>query len=347
MLTPSDFGNPLLGPERGEEIEIGFDAGLLDDRMQLEFTYYRRATKEAIVSRPIRPSMGFPGTQFVNVGEIQAGGTEAVINFQVMRGPGFRWDITPVFSTMWNNIADMGGLKQIVALGFGGSSRNQYHVEGFPVGGFFDIKVLSADFISGTSGPVHNAMCDSGTGIAGREQGGAPIPCAGAPEVYYGQADPAYTMVLNNTFTWGNWTLRASADLKGGMHIQPDYLASSAQRHDERLIRQDNAIWTALRLHGARGGQNISYGDFAKLRELTLRYQLPEALAGTIGAERASLSVSGYNVVTLWQKQGLYTDFGSRLHDIEGAAPNKDNGGVAMGGWPPASRLTMRMNIQF
>ena len=40
MLTPSDFGNAELGPERGEELELGFDAGLLDDRMQVEFTWY-------------------------------------------------------------------------------------------------------------------------------------------------------------------------------------------------------------------------------------------------------------------------------------------------------------------
>ena len=347
MVSPQVFGNPDLGPERGEELEVGFDAGLLDERMSLEFTYYRRKTKDAIVARPIRPSIGFPGTQFINVGQIDAGGTETVVNFQAVRGSGLQWDVTPVFSTNWSRITDMGGLSQIVALGFGGSSRNQYHVEGFPVGGFFDIKVLSADFISGTSGPVENAMCDSGTGIGGREQGGDPIPCAGAPEVFYGQSAPAWTFVLNNSVTWGNWTLRASVDMKGGHHIQPDYLASSAQRHDENLIRAENAIWTALRLHGARGGQNISYGDFAKLRELTLRYRFSDAMAGRIGAERASISFSGYNVATLWTKQGKFTDFGSRLHDIEGGAPNKDNGGVAMGGFPPASRATVRVNVSF
>ena len=347
MLTPSDFGNAELGPERGEELELGFDAGLLDDRMQLEFTWYKRATKDAIVARPIRPSIGFPGTQFVNIGEIRAGGTETVVNFQVLRGSGLQWTVTPVVSTMWNRITDMGGINQIVALGFGGSSRNQYHVEGFPVGGLFDIKVLSADFISGTSGPVENAMCDSGTGIGGRDSGGAPVPCAQAPEVFYGQADPSYTFMLRNSLTWGNWTLRASVDMKGGMWIQPDYLASSAQRHDERLIRQDNEIWTALRLHGARGGQNISHGDFAKLRELSLRYTFTDALAGRIGAERASITFSGYNVATLWTKQGKFTDFGSRLHDIEGGSPNKDNGGVMMGGWPPASTATIRMSVSF
>ena len=348
MLTPSDFGNADLGPERGEELEVGFDAGLLDDRMSLEFTWYRRSTKDAIVARPIRPALGFPGTQFVNIGQIDAGGTETLVNFQVLRGSGLQWNVTPVFSTNWTEITDMGGISQIVAQGFGTSSRNQYHAEGFPVGGLFAIKVLSADFVSGNSGPVENAICDSGTGSGGREQGGSPVPCAGGvPEVFYGQTSPAWTFMLNSSLTWGNWTLRASVDAKGGHYIQPDYLGSEGQRHAERLIKQDDAIWTAIRKHGARAAQNIIHADFAKLRELTLRYTFTDALAGRIGAERASISFSGYNVATLWTKQGKFNDFGHTLQDIEGGSPNKDVGGVYMGAWPPASTATIRMNVSF
>jgi outer membrane receptor protein involved in Fe transport len=34
------FGNPDLRPEKGEEIEVGFDAGFLDERLGLDVTYY-------------------------------------------------------------------------------------------------------------------------------------------------------------------------------------------------------------------------------------------------------------------------------------------------------------------
>ena len=58
-LTPLAIGNPDLGPEVGRELELGFDASLLDDRVGLEFTWYSRVTKDAIVASPVRPS-GFP-----------------------------------------------------------------------------------------------------------------------------------------------------------------------------------------------------------------------------------------------------------------------------------------------
>ena len=56
-LTPLAIGNPDLGPEVGSEIELGFDASLIDNRLGLEFTWYDRTTKDAIVAAPVRPSV--------------------------------------------------------------------------------------------------------------------------------------------------------------------------------------------------------------------------------------------------------------------------------------------------
>src|SRR4029077_17760096 len=54
-VTPQNSGNPLLGPERGKEIELGFDAGFWNDRAGLEFTYYRKRTTDEILLRNNAP----------------------------------------------------------------------------------------------------------------------------------------------------------------------------------------------------------------------------------------------------------------------------------------------------
>src|SRR4029077_7313996 len=46
-LTPFNIGNPDLKPERGEELELGFDAGLLRNRISLSFTVYRQLVADA------------------------------------------------------------------------------------------------------------------------------------------------------------------------------------------------------------------------------------------------------------------------------------------------------------
>ena len=38
-MTPQSVGNPDLKPERGEELEMGFEAGLFN-RVGIDFTVY-------------------------------------------------------------------------------------------------------------------------------------------------------------------------------------------------------------------------------------------------------------------------------------------------------------------
>jgi TonB-dependent SusC/RagA subfamily outer membrane receptor len=75
-LTPLNVGNPDLKPERAEELELGFDAGMWDGRVSLGLTYYRQRIDDAILGRIVAPSAGFPGTQLVNAGKTRTAGLE-------------------------------------------------------------------------------------------------------------------------------------------------------------------------------------------------------------------------------------------------------------------------------
>src|SRR5690606_30560858 len=90
-VSPSNIGNPDLEPEKGEEIEVGFDLGLFDDRLGFEFTYYNQRTKQALIDAPVRPSMGFPGSQSLNVGEVANSGFEFALNATPVRRDNLNW----------------------------------------------------------------------------------------------------------------------------------------------------------------------------------------------------------------------------------------------------------------
>ncbi len=79
-VTPQFVGNPDLGPERGKEIEAGFDLGMFSGRVNVDFSYYDQKTTDAILSRNVAPSMGFSSTQFVNVGQVSNSGFEVGVN---------------------------------------------------------------------------------------------------------------------------------------------------------------------------------------------------------------------------------------------------------------------------
>src|SRR5947199_10085600 len=81
-VTPLFIGNPDLGPERGKEIELGFDAGLWNDRAGIESTYYRKKTVDELLLREVAPSIGFPpvspGGQYSNAGAVLNKGIEVL-----------------------------------------------------------------------------------------------------------------------------------------------------------------------------------------------------------------------------------------------------------------------------
>ena len=77
FVTPDDYGNPNLKAETGDEIELGFDASVLNGRVGLDFTYYNKTTRDALLSVDDPPSSGWtrpgrPTTAVATTAEIAA-----------------------------------------------------------------------------------------------------------------------------------------------------------------------------------------------------------------------------------------------------------------------------------
>ena len=183
-VTPLSIGNPDLRPERGKEIEIGFDAAALGDRLSLDLTYYRKRTVDAIVPRELPPSGGMPGVRLINVGEIRNSGIELLARATPWRGEGWAWDLSLNLATNDNVVVSLGDptLESLPA------GEYRAHRAGYPAGSWFERRVVSADMSS--TGAISNVKCDDGRGGA--------TPCAGA-DGSYGTADDAPFVYLGRT----------------------------------------------------------------------------------------------------------------------------------------------------
>lgn len=297
-LEPSAIGNPLLKPERSEELEIGFDAGFLDDRIQVVFTRYDRSVKDAMVNRPLPPSEGFSGSQIVNLGLIKAWGNEVAVNARVLDRQTLGWDVGLAFATMANRIESLGTLADGLASGFA------QQIPGFSISDLYYPKVLSADFVSGEFGAVTNLLCDGGRGPSGREMGGAPVPCAGAPFVRWGHSQPTWTLNVNQTVSIQRVRLHASVDAAGGhWHLDSTAPAAHTSYCTSKACRfQDDPIFMSYRAIG-RNPLGMYEAGFARLRELSASVTLPDNWVARVGANRGSLSVAGRNLAMLWTAQ--------------------------------------------
>jgi TonB-linked SusC/RagA family outer membrane protein len=354
ILTPTQFGNPDLGPEKGEELELGFDASVFGGRVGTSFTYYNRKTKDAIVGRTIPPSLwpGFAGDfaggiQFVNIGEIKGWGTETTLNINAIPEGPVRLNLDIAFTTQGNEIVDMGGVERIQ------EGRSRAHYEGFPIAAASDQYIISAEFVNGTSGAVTNILCDGGTGKRGLEIGGPPVPCDEAPQVVWGPTDPTRILNVAPTLTiFNDWRLTANIDAQWGHWVAYDFATARYTSHPSTKLNwlQDDALGMAY-ISQSRNGLGFSKAGFAKLREIALTYTVPATVAERFGASAANIRIGARNAARLWLQQESSGD--PRLKHFEPASdPEVSRGeyifaGESGGDGPPIPQWTVRVGVTF
>ncbi|MGH7482920.1 MAG: SusC/RagA family TonB-linked outer membrane protein [Longimicrobiales bacterium] len=299
-VTPDDPGNPDLAPERGQEIELGFDAGFLNDRIGLELTYYDQKTEDAILLKDFAPSEGFPGAQFVNIGALKNSGLELQLNALALDTRVADVDLTFNFSTNESEVLDLGG-EDFIPLG------SQRHQIGFPVAAWFQRKVVSADLDA--NGRAINLMCDGGrpatSGGPPLLLGGEPIPCDDAPRLYLGRSSPNYDGSFSTTVTlFDRVQLYALADFKYGQKYFDNNLRARCQIFLNCLENMFPERYDPARIAEMQSsGQFVSFvindAGFTRLREVSASYTLPASWAGWLGASQAAIRVAGRNL-HLW-----------------------------------------------
>ncbi len=364
-IIPENVGNPDLKPEVGDEIELGFDAGLLEDRLSAEFTYFRQRTLDALIRVPTLPSLGFPGFQFQNLGETRNQGIEIALNAQAYRSGNVGLDLSFTLASAKNEIVDLGPQDFVIQ----NVTEGQYMVPGFPIGGIFAKRVVSAElqglpiFNPTTGLPqrqrtiASSRMCEGGELVEGTNfsrGGGAAVPCDQAPLVYWGQPLPVWSGSGSVNLTlFQNLTLYGLVDfIQGRTWINGDIRSSAHSFFQTRAVVEGNdpIILSYLDM-GAEGRPQpgIMSGDFAKLRTISAQYRLPSAWADRLGASRMTFTAALDNVAILWW--GDRELFGVRAIDPE---RNDQTGGDTPGvdasvqeGWPMGRRLTTAIRLTF
>lgn len=325
-VSPGSFGNSDLKPERAKEVELGFEAELWN-RLSLDFTYYSKHTKDAILQQPTAPSGGFPGSQAVNVGETKNHGVEMQAAFQALAKRNLSWEILANLSTNKDEVVNLGGLP------FAGSTNLRSTV-GYPINAYWSRRVVSAD--RDANNVITNILCDGGPGNAA-------VACASAPEVFIGTGTPKVVGAFSNTITlWERFTIYGLVDFKRG-HL--NYNANEQLRcgtlaeYCDAFYNPANYETTFLAsITPTSRSQNIiapflQKASFFRLSEVSVAYQLPSQWARSLGVRGARISLAGRNLHTWTKYRGL---------DPESRAGASDQAIV-----PPLQRFVATLHLTF
>jgi len=298
-VTPENLGNPDLGPERTREFELGFDASMLSGRVSAEFTYYNATTRDALFPVLGIPSNGFAGSQVQNVGEVKSDGIELSTDVVILESTGFTWSAGMNLTTSHSEVTDMGGSAPF-SVGY-----EQQIQEGYAPPSFFGRKVLNPDALA-------DPEFESGA--------------------FLGQTFPSTILGLNTSVRIGeSFSLSALGEFNRGGHIvnATAYLntvreiwpvcdaaiAARAAGDLSGITARDRARC----LPGLRGyDQWIESGDFFKLRDVTITFQLPESLIPA-RVSSATLAVTGRDLFKSTDFSGLDPEV------IEGGSSGLEN----------------------
>lgn len=347
MIYIQNLENRELTWEKMYETNIGIDAGLYKERIQVSLDAYRRNAFDLI--GPIRTSgIGGEEVKIANYADMRSRGLEASISGELFRVDelSLRTQLTFGYNegvitnlknnpNVWSLVTPEGGPK-----------------EGYPYRGLFSIPFDGLDPETGS--PLFTNEDEEGG------QGNIYLQSQETAFLKYeGPVDPVFNSGWFNSISYKNFSASALLTYSGGHKIrltpafQTSYTDLDAMPNDflHRWVLPGDEENThipsildrmeAARLGGTYPYNNYNYssarvvdGDFVRLKQFSISYQVPSKRVNAIGFSNLSLSLVANN---LWL---IYAD--SRLN---GQDPEFfSSGGVAM---PVPRQLTLSLKTGF
>jgi TonB-linked SusC/RagA family outer membrane protein len=304
--------NPNLKPFTSTESEFGLDVRFFNNRLGLDITYYDQKTTNDILNASVSQASGFRSSS-VNLGQIGNKGIEFLLTGTPVKG-NFTWDVSLNFSKNKSEVISLiEGQKELQA-GDGPRTETVFikHIVGYPYGMITGIRQARD--------PQGNLVYD--------EENGAPI--AGTTFDIIGKGVPDFTGGINNSFTWKGLNLTFLVDFKSGGDIYSGTNVRMTQAGFTKRTLQGRAGEAPLTITGvspdgtgfkpftktltpgeaqnywgqlgSRAQENFMYdASYAKLRQLTLGYNIPSKIWGNAPIRGLMVSFVARNLAILYK----------------------------------------------
>jgi TonB-dependent starch-binding outer membrane protein SusC len=112
-LVPGQLGNQNLKPEISRETEAGFEMGFFNNRAGLDFSWWSRRTRDALVAQQFAFSGGFRALQLANIGRIEADGVEIGLKGTPIQRPGMELNLFANAALLNQRVGSLGGVPPI------------------------------------------------------------------------------------------------------------------------------------------------------------------------------------------------------------------------------------------
>lgn len=348
LSVASTLGNPDLQWEKTNQVDVGVDLALFQNRLTLIAEWYLKRTSGMMNSEPLPSSTGGYTSRKINAGTIRNSGVDLALNFQhhftkdwgLTAGINMNINRSKVIDLPVDNWA-----YSSAYYGGGNTPRPRLKI-GQSFGALEMYRALGLD--------------ERGDIIYDDVSGNGSIDAA--DKVIIDNLTPKFTGGLNLGVSWKNLSLFGQFSFTYGgkiYNLDEQLLRSTELGYDDVMKNKPDYIldrWTQENqssryprfVVGAHGAQNetgwndrpstlyLFDASFLKLNKLTLSYNLPQNWIQKLGMTSCSVYLSGENLFTLKNKK-------LNVPDPEAALTS----GIAQKGVPSPRSFMIGLDLTF
>jgi len=301
------LGDLDIVPERNQSTEFGADLRFINDRIRLDYAYYKTRVKDQIFTVGTAYSSGLSGITR-NAGDYEVFGHELLVSADIIRGNDFRWELILNWSTSEGKVLEIP--EDIEAIIFADS-------------GFAGItsEIRAGDKMGTLYGYKWRY-----------EDGQRYLDANGYPEIVLdervkvGNAFPDFISSLGSNFKWKGIGFNFLLEYKEGGDLYDSGLRNSIRNGNpmSTLVRDEEVVLSGVMDDGSGGyttnttpaliDQNyyrnsnvynraseilVQDASWVKLRNISLTYDLSSQFIKDLNMEKVSISASAGNIL-LW-----------------------------------------------
>ncbi|WEK34161.1 MAG: TonB-dependent receptor [Candidatus Pseudobacter hemicellulosilyticus] len=327
----SNMPNPNLKWERTTQWDLGVDLGLLNNRINLELSYYYKHTTDLLLSRPLPLSAGFSSVTD-NIGAVSNRGVDILVTTYPIQTNDFQWTSTINLGYNKSRVEKLDENASIDPI----TGKRQITTDGF-VG--YDILIREGDELSVFYGSKRAGIYD---GVPGNwDAKTMNIPNVIGEKVTYkdrqviGHGLPRWTGSFINTFSYKGFDLTADLQFTWGVKVMQEFFHSTEGRFlTNGLDRLYQDAWhptlnptgtaQALRLANFGMGSNanaddtwVADGSYLRGNLFQLGYTFNPGIIKRIGIAGLRVYANANNafLITSSDYLGYDPDNSSRLGD--------------------------------
>jgi TonB-linked SusC/RagA family outer membrane protein len=348
-LSKNTLGNPFLKPERATENEFGLDLIALN-RFAVQLTYAKSTVEDQLILVPLESAFGYE-SQWQNAGTVEGNTFEASLEAQLYQSASVSWRVGLIGDRSRHRVTEFDRscfITQTVVLRCAGERLGAMYGQRFLTGtaGLAAVHANSADQFAlnddgllvavGPDGSYRDMNWGTTVDIDGVSYGwGMPIAqidTTGVPVIArIGETTPDFHFGISNNVTWKGFSFYGLIDAQVGGQVYNrtkqrsyQYQRSSDVDQGGKAEAEKKPIEYYLALYNANTVNSwfVEDGGYVKLREVSVKYQLPITWLRSVsrmGISGVTVGLIGRNLLTSTEYSGYDPDIGSpilRLDDF-------------------------------